>query len=311
MERIGGGVTTLLEGSHDSVATQNHSVQVEGYSATTVGREDEPSALTVSVYGDELHDATKSITLSSGTSLRLVCVDAQDASKKSVISMTPESIRIESDEVVVKGRQRVLVLGDGPAVELTRETHVLSDTIKLYSKSALLELDDTVHMTSPQIDLNAADETKPDISDPEAATATKRFRWRMLDAALQPYAKKKYALITQGYRTMGSTDAQGLVEKQVPDDAAVLHLTLWIDEYPQGPRLKYTIRLRDLPAATTLLGAQIRLRNLGYYLGADTDEETPELVAAVHEFQVDNGLPPTGNIADAGGKLAEVHEGGS
>jgi type VI secretion system secreted protein VgrG len=280
----------------------SHSETIDGYATTTVGDEEKPTGLAVMVYGSASHDASNVLSLRSDTRLVFSCGESH-------VAITRDTVRIDANTIVIKAKEKLILLGDGPGIELAREAEVLADTIKLFSKGGSVELDsEAAHVDGPLVKLNCGAGKAPEIEDEEEKPKTKRFRWRCLDADQEPYKNKYYSLMTQGFKTRGNTDGDGVVEEEVPEEAFSAVLTLWTESFPEGERVTYTIRFGDLPPSSTAYGAQIRLKNLGYYMGPETDEVTPELTGAILRFQYEHGLPtsgePDGATAD---KLDEIH----
>jgi type VI secretion system secreted protein VgrG len=298
---VTGGVTAKMNGSVIR-NSGNRSETVEGYASTAVGTEDSPTGHSTFVYGALSMDATKSITLRSDKRVTLECGDSS-------ISLAPEGVRIDAKHITLHAKEKLVLMGDGPAIELAKELEVLAKTIKMFSKGGSVELDDqAAKMDGPLVKLNCGAGDQPSIDDDEEEPTTKTFRWKCLDRDLKPYKNKTYQLVTQGFKKKDQTDGDGVIEVQIPEDAFSASLTLWADEYPEGERLHYTIQLGDLAPSTSVYGALVRLRNLGYYSGADTDELTPELMSALMSFQGDHDIEVTGELDSAtSGKLDEVH----
>ena len=280
----------------------NHTETIQGYCAVSVGSDERPTGRTVTVCGPASWDATKSLTISSDTRIALECGDSS-------LTIGPEGIRIASKNVVVRARERLTLLGDGPGIELSKEADILADTINLFSKGGSVELDaEAAHMDGPLVKLNCGAGETPEIEDEPQRPNKKQFQWRCLDANKRPYEQKTYRLVTQGFKSRGVTDSDGVIEEGIPEDAFLAHVTLWLEEYPQGERLNYTIQLGDLPPTPTAYGALIRLRNLGYYAGPDSEEMTVELQTALVELQHDHGIPMSGELDDETvDKLDEIH----
>ena len=290
------GVTTHNHGNHAEI--------IEGYASISVGSGELPAGLSVTVHGSESHDVSKSLTLRSDTRLLLECGGSS-------ITLTPEGVRIDAKTIVVKAQEKLILLGDGPGIELSTEADILADTIKLFSKGGSVELDsEAAHMDGPLVKLNCGAGDEPEIEDDVPKPATKTFQWTFLDANLEPYRDKTYRLLTQGFKCRGTTDSDGVIQKDIPEDAFSAEITLWTGDFPEGERVTSIIRLDDLPPALSVYGAQIRLRNLGYYLGDESDEMSPELAGALAAFQVDHGLPSSGKLdAETADKLDEIHPG--
>ncbi len=301
VQTVAGNDSLQAEGMQ--IHSQGHySLNVDGVAVTSVGSEEEPGALSTNVYGSSTHDASEMYTIRSDTRIRLETGDTS-------LTLTEDTLRIDAKKIVIHAREQLTLLGDGPGIELGRDVEVLADKIRMFSQGGSVELDaEAAHVDGPLVKLNCGAGQKPEISDDVDDSKTKVFRWRCLDEQLKPYKSKTYRLMTQGYRTRGTTDADGIIECDIPIDAVSAQIVLWKGAFPQGERLTYTIRLGKLPAATDVYGALLRLRNLGYYAGADSDESTAEFAAAVAEFQTDHGLSVSGEIdADTADKLEEVH----
>ena len=85
------------------------------------------------------------------------------------------------------------------------------------------------------------------------------------------------------------------------------HLTLWEGDPPAGTRHTWNLVLRDLPAASSLVGARRRLANLGYPVGAG-DGLDPTTRRSLTEFQRAHDLDPTGALDGATtALLSQVH----
>ncbi len=300
-ERIGGGSELHVHG-HNLQNKGMHSETVQGYSVLNVGTENHPTGRSVLVYGNEAHDASGSITLRSEKSLMLHVGESS-------LLLTPEGIQLTAKKIVIKGKESLTLLGDGPGIELSDEAHILADTIKLFSKGGSVELDsEAAHVDGPLVKLNCGAGSRPELEEESEEEETRTFKWKCLDADLEPYKNKTYTLVTQGFKAKGTTDDEGYIEEELPTDAFIVQIMLWIEDYPQGERRSYTIRLGDLPPASTVYGAQIRLKNLGYYLGEESDEINPEMQQALVQFQEDHGLSVTGDLdGPTALKFSEVH----
>lgn len=302
-ETITGSANSELHG--ENIENHGHESRViEGHLSTTVGTEEHPTGMDVLVYGHENHAATKSLTLRADSRISIHCGETS-------ITILPESIRIESKKIVLKAKEDLILLGDGPGIEISKEIDILGNTIKMFSQGGSVELDaSAAHVDGPLVKLNCGAGSAPSIDDQEDHPDQKPFKWRCLDANLKPYKGKTYRLAAMGVRFKGTTDDDGFVAELIPEDAEVADLTVWIEEYPEGRRMHRTIRLEELPPSTSALGASIRLANLGYYTGHDTDHLTPELTVALREFQHDYKLDETGEVDGAtADKLDEVHPG--
>jgi hypothetical protein len=115
-----------------------------------------------------------------------------------------------------------------------------------------------------------------------------------------------FELTVDGDLQDGTTDGEGLIEREIPVDAA--GGILKVSEY------KWVLgigNLNPLDATTPdsgVSGAQGRLRNLGYPVGPIDGKLGPRTKEAIGYFQADEHLPVTGNLDEATiSKLREVH----
>lgn len=112
--------------------------------------------------------------------------------------------------------------------------------------------------------------------------------------ALAAIAGKKYKLVVDGNLYEGTTGAGGEVEQEIPEAATSGTVTVWTEDYPEGPRQQWNLRFKELAPASSPVGAALRLRNLGYFSGVVSDDmkDLPEsAVTALKEFQKDHGAP--------------------
>jgi type VI secretion system secreted protein VgrG len=280
----------------------NYSLTVDGAAVTTVGTDEEPSISTLKVNGRAFFDATEKIKMHSDTR---ICLEAGESS----ITLTEDTVRIDAKKIILRAKEQLVLMGDGPAIELSQEVEVLADKIRMFSAGGSVELDaEAAHVDGPLVKLNCGAGQKPEISDEVDEAKTRVFRWRCLDENLRPYKNKTYRLTTEGFRTRGTTTEDGIIECDIPIDAVSAQIVLWKGKFPQGDRMTLTIRLGALPPATEVFGALLRLRHLGYYAGPDSDEMTADLAEALAEFQADHGLATSGEVnAETADKLEEVH----
>ncbi|MFO0550090.1 MAG: type VI secretion system tip protein TssI/VgrG [Polyangiaceae bacterium] len=275
---------------------------VRGHNALTVGTDARATGHSVLVHGPSAHEASGPITYRSDAGIVFECGDSR-------ISVRKDGIRLDSKRITAHAGERVLLMSDGPAIELGSEIDLLADTIRLFSKGGSVELDaEAAHVDGPVVKLNCGPGSAPDVDDTTPAPKTKRFKWRCLDSMLDPYANKTYRLTTQGFRTMGKTNQWGTLVEEVPDDAFIAVLTIWTGTYPEGERHRWTIRIGPIPPTSTIYGAVVRLRNMGYYVGPDTEVMNDDLGAALVEFQSDYDIPSTGELdEDTIARLAQVY----
>jgi type VI secretion system secreted protein VgrG len=320
--QLGGAYDTML-GNYDAFVGGNRDVMVKGsekrhvlgdsvdtFSGPAVVRAEMQHMLVV---GSAAHEgeavvqstggysvnAEKVVRIVAGETLILTCGD-------STIELSPGGVTISAKTLHLKGNE-VVCEGNGPALRLTDHAEVVADAVKIYSKAGSVELDDkTTKIIGKMVQINP-DLSKPSASDDKDKPEMVPFSIKMADEDFKPYANKNYELTVGELRFDGKTDGDGWVKHDVPKDARTASLDLWLDKYPTGDKRTYPIRLCDLPPATDVAGAQMRLKNLGYYEGPGgstaVDEET---ATALRWFQRDHGLPETGKLDDAStAKLVE------
>ena len=98
-----------------------------------------------------------------------------------------------------------------------------------------------------------------------------------------------------------TTDGSGKIDKDIPPEATLGTLTLWMDESnPSAQVFSFRVELGALEPETTVSGAQQRLQNLGYNCGPVTGAVNEQTQEAIRAFQRGNsGLTVNGNLDDA------------
>jgi hypothetical protein len=156
---------------------------------------------------------------------------------------------------------------------------------------------------------------------PCSTGATHRFRLKtrrdllkivVQDSLGEALANKPYVLIIDAERIRGRTSAIGLVSTHVPLHSASAILQVWMNDEDAGnPDLgrDFVLSIGGLDPVLETTGVQARLNNLGYPCGPVDGVHGDATAAAVREFQVDNGLPATGELDGATrSKLEELHD---
>jgi type VI secretion system secreted protein VgrG len=112
-----------------------------------------------------------------------------------------------------------------------------------------------------------------------------------------------------GQRFHGTTDGYGKLTEQVPKGATVGDLTLWLKPPPTGSHLRWQVRIDDeIPPTYDVRGAQLRLKNLGYFAGEPDGQESDGLSDAIRAFQRDQDLPNDGKLGGVTqSKLTKAH----
>lgn len=139
-----------------------------------------------------------------------------------------------------------------------------------------------------------------------------QLRLCLKDDLHQPYKNTKYRLSVGVDQWEGSTDDEGMVEREILADATTGEITI----FPQGgskPDEGYTflLQLGELDPVDELSGVDARLINLGFgpvdAEGGLSDEDRKEALSA---FQARFGLDATGDLSDeTRSKLRYLHDG--
>jgi type VI secretion system secreted protein VgrG len=222
------------------------------------------------------------------------------------LELTPEGMKLNGKALSLKG-ESIVAEGKGPRLTLGEEAELVSQKIGIFSKSAALELEDDAELWGKSVKFSKP-KTAPEKKSKDDETKKKPFKLKVSDATMEPYADKHFELFADGVRLAGSTGGDGDIDVEIPDTATRVDVTLWVDEYPTGRKKVWSVRVAELPPATTPRGALMRLHNLGYYTGAPIDVLGNGEKAALRWFQKDHDLEETGELdAPTSGELEHVH----
>ncbi len=106
----------------------------------------------------------------------------------------------------------------------------------------------------------------------------------------EPRANEAYELEIEGLKFSGKTDSQGRIEQSIPPNAKNGKLLL-----ANGTEV-YQLQLGKLNPSDEITGAQGRLWNLGFFLGAIDGKMSDELEIAIQEFQFAHDIEPNGEL---------------
>lgn len=136
-------------------------------------------------------------------------------------------------------------------------------------------------------------------------TEIRVVRLRLLEAGT-PLKDKEYFLSAGGRVIAGGTlSDDGRLEAVLT--GAATEVTVDVPDAGLQQTLK-VLTQPAFPSADTVLGAQLRLANLGYYGGPADGERTPLFDAAVANFRESQGLEPTSALdAETANKLKEAY----
>jgi Putative peptidoglycan binding domain len=187
------------------------------------------------------------------------------------------------------GFQNALTIWNDPANDELRS---------LRGSPEILLPGDELHI--PDLETKAFKASTGRSHDITVRTQRLELRLRLQDGVGAPHKEAAVTIEIGDTSIERTSNADGLVSTPVP--RAIAEAT--IDD---GNR---TLRLRvgALDPATELTGWHARLVNLGYLVGSPQETEPQTRQTAIEEFEVDNGLPVTGEISGATlAKLVEVH----
>jgi type VI secretion system secreted protein VgrG len=303
-EEVKGVEARVLRGAQSLRVGGTRSLWVEGALSTMVGTKQRPAEVLTSVLGLHTTFATDTIHLRSEKRIVL-----EVGSSRLVID--PDQIRIETKDLMVLTKEKTMLQSQGSEVHLGNDqVEVLAKKVNLYSQGASLELASNADLNGEQVNLNcgggSANLTEVNGEKPKL----KPLKLQLHDDDLQPFAGKKYRLFVSGLKFEGTTDGSGGLTEQVPEEAKIGQLTIWLDDYPTGTRVYWPIEMTEdsLPDATAVDGALIRLRELGYYAGPIAKIAPPAAAGAIRIFQEDYKIEVTGELCAATAKkLKDVY----
>ena len=301
VDTVGGVDHRRIKGSASLSSQKDYTVMVGGAYLTVVGSEEKPTQSHSSTYGKHNLFASDDILIQSEKRIVLRCGESE-------VTISPDDVRITAKTVVVDGRESTSLYGKKPVLHLTDDVEMLSDKITLAAKSASLELESEAKLLGTKVKLGSGDGSSAPSKD-STQLDTKLFAMQMCDSQFKPYANKPYTLNVQGKRFSGTTSGQGFVRVLVPASASTADLAVWVTPPPRGIRARFAVTIEDNPPPPTdVRGAQLRLRNLGYFSGDADGDMSDGLQDAVRAFQRDHDLPCTGEIDGAtAGKLSDLH----
>lgn len=132
------------------------------------------------------------------------------------------------------------------------------------------------------------------------------LRLAVEDMNAQRLAKQPYELDVDGERSRGTTDGNGMIEREIPVGARKGKLK--VSDYRWDLQIGHLNPMEEDTPDGGVSGAQGRLRNLGYPVGPVDGICGPKTEVAVRFFQADENLPVTGQLDDTTRKkLLQVH----
>jgi type VI secretion system secreted protein VgrG len=254
------------------------------------------------VWGSSRLGARDTITIESGKEIVFRC-------GKSEIHLKPDAIEIKGRTVSVSGSKQLELGGNGPSLSLGDEMQVTSKTMSLQSSGAKMVLSDSAVIQSQSVQLGKPSQLQPS-TDASAPVANPALSLTVLAADGTPFANCNYQVQIGTTTAEGTTDGSGgITVATIPDDAMTGRCTVWTtDAFPEGPRLVFDLAIGTLEPASTVLGAQKRLRNLGFLQADPTEAINSACLDGILVFQEAYGLDVTGELDGATvAKLGEIH----
>jgi type VI secretion system secreted protein VgrG len=315
--QVGGNSTTRIGGSEDTAVGSSVRLQAAGSRTTAIGGADtttigERHVVTVGASGDTASEsnmyvwgtcrvgAKKRLSFDSETEIVLRCGTSE-------LHLKPDGITLTGKTVDVTGSKQLSLCGSGPSLTLGDSTSLTPKQISLQSSGARLSLSESAALTSSAVKLGKP--TQAQIAPTQSSTPDPNaFSLAVLGADHTPLANCRYLLELGGTTAEGTTDAAGTVSGSAPPGVTSGRCTVWVADFPEGPRITVDINLEKLEPASDVAGAQKRLRNLGYFTGKATGDLSYHLRDALLTFQHTHNLSRTGILDnDTVAKLAAVH----
>jgi type VI secretion system secreted protein VgrG len=283
-------LSTFVGGSCRLVAGANYELYVGDAGA-------DDAQATLAANGRVSVLASTDLVLEGEQTVTLKCGDTR-------LVLTPEGVTVATKKVQILGDQEILLDAGSAVLKLDDNLLATAQKSELHGQASSLVLDANASLDGTMVKLNCGAGRGSAAGDDEAETETKPFALTILDPEDQPLAGKRYELAVEELRLKGTTDGGGKIEQDIPVSARTVQVTVWATE---KRRLDYLVQLEQVPAASELTGAQIRLRNLAYYHGDAHGELDDATAAALRYFQHDYELPESGELDEATqAKLAEL-----
>ncbi len=123
-------------------------------------------------------------------------------------------------------------------------------------------------------------------------STTLQLRLKIMDFDGKPLANTACRLHVHGTSHELETNDEGLIETHIPHDTE--QGLLQFDDPSLPFDVNIPLKIGHLDPIDTTTGQKARLKNLGYFGGPVTDEESFQFQYAVEEFQCDYDLPVDG-----------------
>jgi hypothetical protein len=138
------------------------------------------------------------------------------------------------------------------------------------------------------------EETWLPLRDGTANLYIAKTRWTTVRLVFPHLLGEPYVIRGLGEPQEGTTSGEGEVEIKVPVHVREVQIL-----FP-GPNITFPVHVGDMDPIEEQAGVRKRLQNLGFYEEPAADDgegdEEAALQAAIHAFQMDNDLLPTGTL---------------
>jgi type VI secretion system secreted protein VgrG len=252
---------------------------------TVVGHPDREASLSAYVYGTNSSVTSKELVIASDTSIVLQCADTK-------VEITPDGVKIGGKAIALSG-PKVAIASANASLAVDDNVTMIGKQITVSSSGAELALASDAKLTGAKVQLGAGSGATASGSSGKGKDRKDKpifVRTKILRAG-KPAAGVAYKLVLDGKTTLsGSTTGAGLVEQKVPNTVAAAELTL----LDTGE--KHTFVISSIEPVDTIVGAQHRLKRLGFYHGALDGAGGPLTAHALAMFQKAKSIKQTGKL---------------
>ncbi len=258
--------------------------------STVVGHPEREAASSTYVYGPGSVTTTKDLLIESKTSVVIQCGDTK-------VEITPDGVKIIGKAIALNGGSEIDLTSPSASLTLDSDVTLVGTKLVASSSGATLALDSVAKLSGAQVQLGSGSGQSESSSQGQKKNddQTKPVFIRMkLIRNGKPAAAVPYTLTLDNTTQLsGSTTGAGLVEKRVPATVASVLLT-FLDTGES-----HTFNVGTLEPVDTIVGAQKRLKRIGYYHGLVDGTAGSLLTHALEAFQKANGLSVSGSLDSA------------
>jgi type VI secretion system secreted protein VgrG len=252
---------------------------------TVVGHPDREASLSMYVYGTNSSITSKELVIQSDTSIVLQCGDTK-------VEITPDGVKMGGKAIALNG-PKVSITSPYASLAVDDNVTATGKQVTVSSSGARLALASDAKLLGAKVQLGAGSGATASGSSGKGKDRKDKptfVRTKILRAG-KPAAGVAYKLVLDGKTTLsGATTGAGLVEQKVPNTVAAAELTL----LDTGE--KHTFVISSIEPVDTIVGAQHRLKRLGFYHGALDGAEGPLTAHALAVFQKAKGVAQTGKL---------------